>query len=262
MLLSIAGFDPSGGAGVLLDLQVFRYFDFTGSGILTALTAQNTYKVERVFCPPPEILAQQYNTLEKDIPLFGIKIGMIGTRKNLPVLKRIVQKNRKIPIVIDPVLKSGSGAWLLEHNAVQDLIQTFMGIGSLITPNLDEVFLLSGFKVKGPDDLEKAAHKIYDIFKIPCLIKGGHFKGSKTDCLYDGRHFVSFTHKKIPKDVHGTGCFLSSSILCLLARGLPLHDACSQGINLTQEAIRHASPRKKGRAIITVPRSVFQPHKP
>jgi len=260
MLLSIAGYDPSGGAGIILDLQVFRYFNFAGSGIITALTAQNTHRVKKVFLPPSNFLKQQYDTLEEEVSLQGIKIGMIGAGKNLPVIKHIIRNNPNIPIVIDPVLKSSSGTWLLEQSAVPDFIRTFNGTGSLITPNLDEVFLLSGVKVTGKDDLEKAARAIHKTFNISCLIKGGHFKGGKTDCLYDGKHFFYFSHKKIIKNVHGTGCFLSSCILSLLAGKLSLYDACGKGIQMTQEAIRHASPGKKGRAVITVPISSSPPH--
>ena len=136
MLLSIAGYDPSGGAGTILDLQVFRYFGFAGAGIITALTAQNSHRIDKDSISPADFLKQQYNTLDEDVSLQGIKIGLIGAGKNLPVIKQIIRNNRDIPIVVDPVLKSSSGTWFLEQNAFPDFIRTFSGASTLETPNV------------------------------------------------------------------------------------------------------------------------------
>lgn len=257
-LLSIAGFDPTSGAGVLLDLQVFFHFGHRGLGIPTALTVQNSSSVEGIHSPPPEFLLKQFASLAGDIPIKGIKIGMIGEAGNLPVIRQILEYDPKIPIVIDPVFKSSSGAWLMERAAIPKFIQTFHGTGSLVTPNLEEVQLLTGFKMRGPEDLEEAASLTYEKMKIPCLIKGGHFDQSKVDLLYDGKHFFKFRNERIEKDVHGTGCLLSSSLLCLLVQGLSLEEACAQAIGLTHRAIIKAESEGRGAALISFPLPSFQ----
>lgn len=257
-LLSIAGFDPSGGAGILLDIQVFRSFSFSGAGIPTALTIQNSRRVEDFYSPPPDFLLRQYDMLAKDMPLKGIKVGMVGTRRNLDVITRILKKNSGKPIVIDPVLKSSSGTWLIEKNAVAEYAEAFRGTASLITPNLEEASLLSGIPVKDTASQERATLMLFKRFQCPCLIKGGHFSGEKTDMLYDGTQLRTFSHAEAHKDVHGTGCFLSSSLVALLVRGHPLDEACSLAVQWTHEAILQALPAGSSRTVITVPLS-FSP---
>ncbi len=116
-LLSAAGYDPSGGAGLLLDLKVFQDFGFYGTGIMTAVTIQNTQAVREVFCPPARILKIQYETLAKDLAFAGIKIGMAGSAGNVGTIATILAANKKIPSVIDPVFRSSSGTWLLEKRS-------------------------------------------------------------------------------------------------------------------------------------------------
>ncbi|MFC2157331.1 hydroxymethylpyrimidine/phosphomethylpyrimidine kinase [Acidobacteriota bacterium] len=256
-LLSIAGFDPTSGAGVLLDLQVFFHFGHRGLGIPTALTVQNSSGVGGIHSPPPEFLLEQFEFLTGDIPIKGIKIGMIGEAGNLPVIRQILESDPKIPIIIDPVFKSSSGTWLMERAAIPKFIHAFRGTGTLITPNLEEVRLLTGFKMRSPDDLEEAASLTFEKMNIPCLIKGGHFDQSKIDLLYDGKRFFKFRNERIEKDVHGTGCLLSSSLLCLLAQGLSLEDACAQAIGFTHRAIVKAGSEGRGAALISFPLPSF-----
>jgi hydroxymethylpyrimidine kinase/phosphomethylpyrimidine kinase len=255
VLLSAAGYDPSGGAGVLLDLKVFRDFGFHGAGILTAITIQNTQAVRDVFCPPARILKSQYETLAKDLAFAGVKIGMAGSAKNIGIIAAILAANNKIPRVVDPVFRSSSGAWLLEKEAIPAFIRKIRGQASVLTPNLDEAGFITGQKVRTVEAMKEAAERIYELTLIPCLVKGGHLEKEAINLLFDGRRTFLFGNQKIIKEVHGTGCFFSSSLLCYLALGNPLGKAAELAAGLTYEAIKNAIRIGGGRHVISFPAS-------
>jgi hydroxymethylpyrimidine/phosphomethylpyrimidine kinase len=255
VLLSAAGYDPSGGAGVLLDVKVFQHFGFCGAGIVTAVTIQNTQSVKYTFCPQARILKDQYEMLAKDLVFSGIKVGMAGSRENVKIIGKILAANKNIPRVIDPVFRSSSGAWLLGKNAIPSFIREIRGRASILTPNLEEAGLITGRKVKSIEDMKEAAEKIYVLTRIPCLIKGGHLVKEAVNLLYDGRRTFLFGNPKINKDVHGTGCFFSSSLLCYLALGKPLGKACELATELTFTAIKTAVRIGRGRHVISFPAS-------
>lgn len=248
-LLSIAGYDPSGGAGVLADVAVFRKLGFAGTGILTAVTAQNTKRVDEFLCLPPRFLERQYRTLARDIQLSGIKVGMLGGRKNLPVLSRILGECKRLPIVADPVFRASSGRWLLEKTSVRSYLAAVRGRISVLTPNLAEATLISGRAVGNVREMKEAARIIAASVDAPCLVKGGHLAGAAVDVLFDGKDISLFEKEKIDADIHGTGCLLSSSLLCFLVRGHPLAEACGLAARWTHGAIRASSRIGKGRPI-------------
>lgn len=256
ILLSVAGFDPSSGAGVLLDIKVFQEFRFQGMAILTSLTAQNTKEVNKVHCFPSSFLWDQYQTLEADVSFSGIKVGMVGCKDNIPVIGKILSRSKNVPKVIDPVFKSSSGTWLLEKEAIPSYISEIGSKASLITPNLEEAHLISGIKMRNIEALEEAAEKIYSQTNICCFIKGGDFKSKILDLLYDGKKFYPFESEKMTKKVHGTGCFLSSSILSLLAKGHPLEKACLLASQSTHQAMKKAIRFGDGQYIIPFPLAV------
>jgi hydroxymethylpyrimidine/phosphomethylpyrimidine kinase len=251
ILLSIAGYDPTSGAGATLDLKVFHHLDFQGMAILTSLTAQNTKQVKKVQCLPPEFVWEQYRSLGQDVSISGIKVGMIGWGKNLQIIAKILAENPQIPKVVDPVFKSSSGAWLLEKKAIPAYLTAIREKASLLTPNINEATLISGIKIKSTDDIKRAARKIHSLSGIPCLLKGGHLAEKAVNLLYDGKNFYFFKKKKLKKNVHGTGCFLSSSILAFLAKGYSLKKACSLATELTYQAIKSSIRIGKGRFLIS-----------
>jgi hydroxymethylpyrimidine/phosphomethylpyrimidine kinase len=253
ILLSVAGLDPSSGAGILMDLKVFEQFNFQGVAVLTSLTVQNTIEVKKVHCLPPDFLWDQYKTLKADIPFSGIKVGMVGCDGNIEVIGKILSENKDIPRVVDPVFKSSSGTWLLEKESVQHYISEISKKASLLTPNLEEALLISGIKIRNVEDMKEAAKKIHSNTKIPCLIKGLNLKSAFLDLLYDGREFYKFEKEKIKKKVHGTGCFLSSCILCFLVKGRPLDEACSLATQCAHQAISKAIRLGSGQCIISFP---------
>jgi len=251
ILLSVAGHDPTSGAGVSLDLKVFQLLGFQGMAALPSLTSQNTKGVRKVHCLPPDLLWDQYQTLGEDISFSGIKIGMLGCGKNIEVIKRILTDNPNIKKVVDPVFKSSSGAWLLEKDSIPDYISEIKGKASLLTPNLEEASMISGIKIKNTGDMKKAAKSIFNLSSIPCFIKGGHFPKQMVNLLYDGYEFHFFKKEKIKKKVHGTGCFLSSSLLGYMAKGNSLEKACLLATELTHKAIKNAVKIGQGQNIIS-----------
>lgn len=253
ILLSVAGYDPTSGAGVLIDLKVFRHLGFQGMAVVTAITSQNTKQVKKVHCVTAELLWDQYRALSEDVSFSGIKVGMIGCRDNIEVIKKILSHNPSIPKVVDPVIKSSSGKWLLEKQSIRRYIEAISGKASILTPNMDEAGLIARKKVKSIEDMIEAARIISKLSKIPCLIKGGHLPGQAIDILYDGNKFHFFKKNKTKKRVHGTGCFLSSSLLGYMARGKSLEKACLLATELTHDAIRKAIRIGKGQHIISFP---------
>jgi len=252
-LLSIAGYDPSGGAGVVLDLRVFEHLGFRGFGVLTALTAQDARRVQAVYSLPSRLVRSQVRALSRGRRFSGIKVGMAGSLENLTTIIRILAVHPNLPRVVDPVFRSSSGFWLIEKNAAAAFLELLKGRASLITPNLDEASALAGFPVRTVDGMQEAAGRIQARCGIPCLVKGGHLRSEAVDVLYDGDRFRTFRHARMRKDVHGTGCFLSAAILGGLAGGCRLEEACRRGIALTVRAIRKSAPAGGGRSVFAFP---------
>lgn len=251
-LLTVAGYDPTGGAGILLDIKVFQKLGFYGIGIITAMTDQNTERVKDVLCSDPKWLKDQSDNLLQDIIPLGIKIGMVGCQDNISIISTIIQELSNRPIVVDPVFTSSTGYWLLEETAIPNYLQALGAKITLLTPNLREAEYISGIKLRSVADMKEAAKIICTDLQIPCLIKGGHLEKQATDVVFDGENYFIFEKERLPKKVHGTGCFLSSSLLCYLAMDYSLKTACEKAINLTQVAIKNARAIGKGQYLISV----------
>ncbi|MGD2245440.1 MAG: bifunctional hydroxymethylpyrimidine kinase/phosphomethylpyrimidine kinase [Candidatus Aminicenantes bacterium] len=240
VLLTIAGYDPTSGAGAVLDINVFQHLGFAGMGILTSLTAQNTRQVQKVICPPQDSLWNQYQTLEEDVFISGIKVGMVGCATNIPQIGRILSLHTRIPRIVDPVFLSSSGTWLLKKQAIPDYLKAVSGQTDLITPNAREAALVTGLRVKSLEDMQTAAEQIHHLTQIPCLVKGGHLEKETADVLYDGESLHIFKNRRLDVRVHGTGCFLSSSLLAFLCKGEALKTACQKAIDLTHKKMRQS----------------------
>lgn len=254
-LISIAGWDPSGGAGVLLDLRVFERLGHRGSGVLTAVTAQEAGRVSRVFPMTAAAVVAQFERLAEGRAVDGLKVGMLATLANLRAVARILDRQAGRPRVLDPVLRSTSGAFLLEKKAWPRFLDAMGGKAELITPNLDEAAAMTGLPVRSVAEMKQAAEKIHLRSGLPCLLKGGHLEGQAVDVLFDGREFTAFPHVRLPRRVHGTGCFLASAILGYLAEGRPLKESCGLGIFRTGQAIRSAKPAGPGIWVFDLSRS-------
>ena len=252
-LLSIAGFDPTGGAGILLDLKVFQQLGYQGMAAITAQTVQNTQELVSIRQLSPGLIWSQYHTLSRDVDIQGIKVGMLGFSDNIEILERILVENPSIPKVIDPVFQASSGAWLLPRASIPEFMRSIRGRASLITPNLDEASLITGKVVQDLSAMEQAAKQIFNDFKIPVLIKGGHLATQVTDLFYAGKHVFTFDNKRLAANVHGTGCCLSSAILCFLAAEHSLLDACREAIAFTQTMLETSRAVGKGQRMFVFP---------
>jgi hydroxymethylpyrimidine/phosphomethylpyrimidine kinase len=254
VLLSIGGYDPTSGAGTGLDVNVFQSLGFHGMGIVTALTAQNTQGVDSLYCPPADWLKTQFRSLSKDVVFAGIKVGMVGQRANIPIIIEILSRHSSLPRVIDPVFQSSSGAWLLEKDAVPDYLSTVSGHMNLLTPNTHEASLITGLPVTTLDDMTLAAKKIFSLFRIPSLIKGGHLEKEAADVLFDGRDFHIFKHERLDIEVHGTGCLLASSLVAFLSQGKELKKACRMAVDYTVQSLRNSIPVGRGQRLFSFSR--------
>ena len=175
---------------------------------------------------------------------------MLGCPEHIQTVSFILESVPEIPVVVDPVLRSSSGLWLLEKSAVETYLTALAGRIRLITPNLEEASWITGRTVAGLQEMRNAARKIYQKYAMPSLIKGGHLSGQATDLLYDGKSFHVFKKDKIKGHVHGTGCYFSSSVLCFLVQGMALNEACRLAGKETKQAIQGAVQVGKGQKLM------------
>lgn len=259
-LVSIAGYDPSAGAGVLLDIAVFEGLGHRGFGVLTAVTAQNAGRVDRVLPVPAQAVEGQFARLAEEVEVSGIKAGMLATAANLAVVAGILAARTGLPRVVDPVFRSTSGALLLRRSAWPRYLPAFRGRADLITPNLDEAGILAAGRVTTVAGMKDAARKIADAGRMACLVKGGHLASKAVDVLCDGRGCTVFDHPRFDAgSVHGTGCYLSSAVLAFLAEGRGVAEACGLAIERTAAAIRDAVPAGGERRVFDLSRERSRP---
>lgn len=225
-VLTIAGSDCSGGAGIQADLKTMLANGVYGMSVITALTAQNTTGVYDVLESSPEFVAKQIDCVFEDIRPDAVKIGMVS---NTDIIDSIAQKLKEYNaqnIVCDPVMVATSGSSLMKNDAVHALINKLMPLATLITPNISEAEVLSGLNIETKDDMLKAAEKIAEITSAAILIKGGHLTDCADDLLYENGNIHWFSGKRVNNpNTHGTGCTLSSAIACNLAKGCTLAQA-------------------------------------
>lgn len=248
-VLTIAGADPSGGAGIQRDLKTFEDFGLRGLSVITALTAQNQKRVKAVFPVPADFVVKQIETLVEEYSIDIVKLGMLATGDIVLALARLFKKAEFKKVVIDPVLVSSSGYALLDKKGIILLKEQLLPFATIVTPNLNEAAILAGMKrVLNLEEMKLAAIKIKKLGPMFVLIKGGHLKtvnseqltvnSKKTvDMLYDGREFKTFSASRINKDIHGTGCILSSAIAADMAKGLNVYDAVKKAKLYTTKII-------------------------
>lgn len=238
-VLTIAGSDCSGGAGIQADLKTMTAHGMYGMSAITALTAQNTTGVYGIFESSPEFLANQLECIFTDIFPDAVKIGMVSSA---PLIRVIAEKLRKFApknIVVDPVMVSTSGSKLMEDAASAALCAELLPLATLLTPNLSEAEALSGMEILCEEDMVRAAQKIAAIYPSAILLKGGHLGGGANDLLYENGACHWFFGERIDtKNTHGTGCTLSSAIACNLAAGQSLKKSVQNGKEYVAGALR------------------------
>ncbi len=256
-VISIAGFDPSGGAGTLADIKTFAAFGCFGAAAVTSLTFQNTVAVYGAAHQSGETLRSQIEPVVSDFKIAAVKTGMLPVRETIEVAAEIIEKHSLPNVVVDPVIRSTSGFDLIDQTAIEFLIERLLPLADVITPNMAEAERLTGLEVKDIEGMKRAAERIHEMCRErparkearrAVLVKGGHLEKEATDVLFDGQEFHLFRAPKIAtRNTHGTGCTLSSAIAALLARGFAIPDAVARAKEYLTEALRAAPSIGHGR---------------
>lgn len=246
-VLTIAGSDSCGGAGIQADLKTFSALGAYGMSVITAVTAQNTMGVINVRELDVDIIRDQIDCLFDDIKIDAVKVGMVSSIEIIDVIGECLKKNNAANIVVDPVMVSKSGYHLLREEAKDELVKVLFPLAEVVTPNLFEAELITGDKIENLAQMEAAAVKINCLGGMKVIVKGGHLTGDAIDVVYDGKNFSYLKGTRIEtKNTHGTGCTFSSAIAALLARGYTVAEAARQAKEYINGAIEHSFELGRG----------------
>jgi len=246
-VLSIAGSDSSGGAGIQADLKTFAANRTYGLSVITAVTAQNTMGVSAIHDIPVEIIDMQLNAVFEDIEIDAVKIGMLSVETTINAIAVSLQKWKAKNIILDPVMIATSGSRLLCLDAVNTLINKLFPLATLITPNIPEAELMCGFRITNVTEMKRACLGLAKMGAVSVLLKGGHLDDYATDILYHQESFTELECQKIiTSNTHGTGCTLSSAIAANLANNLDLISAVKSAKEYITKAIENSYPVGKG----------------
>jgi hydroxymethylpyrimidine/phosphomethylpyrimidine kinase len=247
VVLSIAGFDPSAGAGIAADLKTFAAHSCYGVAAITALTVQNTQGATALYPTEPSILKDSINALLADGRVKALKIGMLGNRANAEVVRDVLDSYSSLPSVLDPVFRSASGLELVDAEGLEFLREHLLRRVFVLTPNLAEAATLTGLKVESPEGMKAAARKLVEMGAHAVVVTGGHLEKA-IDVFFDGSELEAFVGDRVkPDNTHGTGCTFSSAIAANLALGRQLRDAVVLAKAFVTEAIRKAYSVGPGR---------------
>jgi hydroxymethylpyrimidine kinase/phosphomethylpyrimidine kinase len=247
VILTLGGFDPSAGAGVLADLKTFAAHNCYGVAAITALTIQNTQGVTSVLPLPTAGVKESIGPLLADLNLTAIKIGMLANRAHAEVAEEILSSNPALLSVLDPARRSLSGVNLLDDEGFTFLRGRLLSRVTVITPNLAEAAELTGLAVENVDGMKKAANRLIEMGARAAVITGGHLE-KPTDVCFDGTEIRTFVGDRVkPDNTHGTGCTFAAAIAANLALGRQLADAVMLAKAYVMEAIRKAYPVGSGR---------------
>lgn len=246
-VLTIAGSDPSGGAGIQADLKTIAAHGLYGMSAITALTAQNTTGVYGVMEVPPDFLASQLDCIFTDIFPDSIKIGMVSNYKAMETIAGKLEGYGAQNILVDPVMVSTSGRRLMDGNTQETLFSKLIPLAAVVTPNLPEAEALCGFPIQDISGMERAAEKIGKQAGAAVLVKGGHLTGKAVDVLWHDGTIKRFWSERVQNpNTHGTGCTLSSAIACNLALGLPLEESVQRAKDYLTAALKAMLDLGKG----------------
>lgn len=226
--LTVAGSDPSGGAGIQTDIRVFTAFGVYSMAVITALTIQNTKGVKKSIPVDPQLFKDQLETVLEDIKPDVLKVGMLQTSHNVDILADSIKRYGLGLNVVDTVVMSKNGHYLLDPDGVETFIKRLIPLSYVITPNTDEAEVLTGIKITSENDIKKASRELHLMGAKYVIIKGGHFDVGEfvIDTLFDGEDFYQIKTPKInTKNTHGTGCTFASAIASNLAKGKDVYTA-------------------------------------
>jgi hydroxymethylpyrimidine/phosphomethylpyrimidine kinase len=248
--LSVAGSDPSGGAGIQADLKTFQAFGVYGAAVLTALTVQNTRGVRAVHAVAPDVVLAQLEAVVEDLAVAAAKIGLVPDPAVASALAEWLVGCPLPGLVVDPVLVAGSGD-ALSASGTATALRALLPSAALVTPNLDEAAALTGRPVLTVADMTDAARALIDLGAAAALVKGGHLSGDPVDVLVAGGTVHRFEGARVPiRPTHGTGCTLSAAIVAGLAHGLELPVAVARAKGFVGDALAAALPLGGGARLL------------
>lgn len=249
-VLTIAGSDPSGGAGIQADLKVFSNFKVYGMAVITALTAQNTEEIYGVLDVPPDFVESQLTSILTDIKVDAVKTGMLYTPEVVDVVAKVFDDYKVKNLVVDPVIKSSTGKSLIKEGAIEKMKRSLFPLADVVTPNIDEASALSGISIREIKEMKEAAKIIKDFGTKAVIITGGHLEEEAMDLFYDGEEFLEIRGERFEGSFHGTGCVYSAAIAASLALGYPLMESALKAKDFVTMAIKNSSSYGKGLRIL------------
>lgn len=248
-VLTIAGSDSGGGAGIQADLKTMSALGCFGMSAITALTAQNTTGVRAIHAVPPQMLTDQIDAVVEDIGVDAVKIGMLHAPDIVAAVASAIDKHQLRRVVLDPVMVATSGAVLIDNPAIAALVEQLFPRVDIITPNLDEASLLVGRTLQSEQDMQQAAHQLQEMGAAAVLLKGGHLQGDTVSDLFLSREGQT-QWLRAPRihshNTHGTGCTLSSAIASHLALGHSLTEAIAQAHRYIRQALQSGAAVRTG----------------
>ncbi|MCL4457765.1 MAG: bifunctional hydroxymethylpyrimidine kinase/phosphomethylpyrimidine kinase [Nitrospirae bacterium] len=250
--LTIAGSDPTGGAGIQADIKVFNHFGVYGLSAVAALTSQNTYEVNAILKVDGVFLERQLNTLVSDIRPDAVKTGMLFSIEAIKAAAKIIRGYELENLVIDPVTISSTGANLMEDGALDILKEELFPLAKVITPNIYEAAAISGINIESEKDIERAAMKLKQFGPETVIITGGHFDKKTLELIYNGENVNLIGGEKIKGEYHGTGCAFSAAITACLAKGMTVIEAVKKTKKFMNAAIKNAHTIGKGMRLLNV----------
>ncbi|MCX6651041.1 MAG: bifunctional hydroxymethylpyrimidine kinase/phosphomethylpyrimidine kinase [Methanomassiliicoccales archaeon] len=258
VVLTVAGSDSVGGAGIEADLKAIASMGGHGSVALTAVTAQNTSRVREIFPLPPEQVIAQINAVVEDAKPSAIKTGMLYSSRTVKAVAPLLGE-LKVPLVVDPVLFAGVGAALHREGLVKALIKDLFLFATVITPNKGEAEALSGMTISDDDTLDQVGHRLLELGPQAVLIKGGHLGGTMAvDTLFTADGAIEMASPRLDRKVHGAGCTLSSYIACGLALGMGPDEAVKEAKRRIYDAIAMSLPVGQGLDCINPMASLYK----
>jgi len=249
-VLTIAGFDGSGGAGIQADIKAISALGCYATSALTALPVQNTQGVRTIYPIPYQAVREQIETILDDIFPDAIKIGMVHTGELVDTIVDTLSRYPSAPVVFDPVMVATSGDKLIEDRTITTIVERLFPVAAVITPNMDEAAILAEMPVRTPDDMHRAGEKIRKLGCRSVLLKGGHLDTPRLTSFYFDEHGTvhEFGFEKFEtNNTHGSGCTLSSAIASYIALGKDLLDAVGKGQEYVHQAILHGRDVQVGK---------------
>lgn len=245
-VLTIAGSDPTGGAGIQADLKTITALGCYGLSSVTAITSQTSTGVKGYVKMDSSALKSQIEYLYSEFKISAVKTGMLGTIENLKIVSQILSRKNQKNVVVDPIIFSGTGIKLMEKNGINGYKYNLFPIATVITPNLNEASIFTGFKIRTVEEMIEAARKLAEFGPTAVVVKGGHLAGDPVDVLFYRKKITLLPQKRIKKNVHGAGCAFSSAIASMLAIGTPVEEAVRSAQNFTSSCIMNGFRIKSG----------------